>query len=165
MTDSSKIITKDALSKVSRHFYKEFKMNYRRFSYSVGETLLTLLKFFETAPSDTVKSFFQFNMIILCENLAMEQFKLALLVTKDYRMFITQRGMDKFTEELELVNQVNKVLFFNNFPNFQAVRVQREIMFKLKKFTELADKRITRYIEKQAEKGNQIVIKFKNAAS
>jgi hypothetical protein len=118
MTDKSKIITKDALSKVSRHFYKELKMNYRRAALPIGETLLTLLKFFETCPSDTVKTFFQFNMIVLCENIAMEQFKLALLVTKDYRMFVTQRGMDKFTEELEFVNQINKVLFFNSFPNF-----------------------------------------------
>jgi hypothetical protein len=34
-------------------------------------------------------------------------------------------------------------------------------MFKLKKFTELADRRITRYVERQAEKGNIISIKFK----
>lgn len=32
MTD--KIVTKDALSKVSRNFYKEFKMNYNRLSCS-----------------------------------------------------------------------------------------------------------------------------------
>jgi hypothetical protein len=72
MVKKEKIVAKDALSKVSRHFFKDFKMNYRRFTGFVHETLLTLLKFFETCPSDTVKSFFAFNTCVLCETLAME---------------------------------------------------------------------------------------------
>jgi hypothetical protein len=72
MVDKNKIITKDALSKVSRHFYKEFKMNYKRYSFQVHDSMVTLLRFFETCPVDTVKSFFAFNMSVLCETLAME---------------------------------------------------------------------------------------------
>ena len=40
--------------------------------------MVTLLKFFETGLTETVRSYFQFNLIILCETLAQEQFKLAL---------------------------------------------------------------------------------------
>ena len=72
MVKKDKIVTKDALSKVSRHFFKDFKMNYRRYSSYVHDSLVTLLKFFETCPSDTVKSFFAFNTSVLCETLAME---------------------------------------------------------------------------------------------
>jgi hypothetical protein len=116
MTD--KIVTKDALSKVSRNFYKEFKMNYNRLSCStVTYCMVTLLKFFETGLTETVRSYFQFNLIILCETLAQEQFKLALQVTKE-RQFVTQQGMNKFTEELAMVNELNKVLFHNSFLNF-----------------------------------------------
>jgi hypothetical protein len=70
MTD--KIITKDALSKVSRHFYKEFKMNYRNFDFKMKDHMFTLLHFFESNPSPTVKTFFNFNMIILCETIGTE---------------------------------------------------------------------------------------------
>jgi len=117
MLNKDKIVTKDALSKVSRHFFKDFKMNYHRFTGYVHESLVTLLKFFETCPSDTAKSFFAFNMSVLCETLAMEQFKLALIVTKD-RAFVTQDGLDRFTDELLIANEFNKVLYFNTFPSF-----------------------------------------------
>jgi hypothetical protein len=70
MTD--KIVTKDGLSKVSRHFYKEVKMNYRKFDFHLKEHLFILLRFFETNPSVTVRTFFNFNMIILCETIATE---------------------------------------------------------------------------------------------
>ena len=75
---------------------------------------------------------------------------------------MTQEGFDRFTDELLIVSDINKVLYFNNFPTFQATRTQRDIMYKLKKFTELADKRITRYMERQAERGNIINIKFRH---
>lgn len=80
---SDQIITKDALSKVSRHFFKEIKMNYRHFGDQLCETLFTLKKFFEASLFDTVRTFFEFNFVILCETLATEQFKLALTVTKE----------------------------------------------------------------------------------
>lgn len=70
MTD--KIITKDALSKVSRHFYKEVKMNYRNFDYKLKNHMFSLLHFFEANSSQTVRTFFNFNMIILCETIATE---------------------------------------------------------------------------------------------
>jgi len=69
---TDKIITKDALSKVSRHFYKEVKMNYRNFDYKLKDHFFSLLHFFESCPSTTVRTFFNFNMIILCETIATE---------------------------------------------------------------------------------------------
>ena len=69
---STQIITKDALSKVSRSFFKEFKMNYRRYPEEIFPFISTLLKFFDCSPLETVKTFFVFNVIILCETLAVE---------------------------------------------------------------------------------------------
>lgn len=154
-------IAKDALSKVSRNFFKEFKMNYHRYRDHLRSSLETLIKFFSASFNDTVRSFFLFNVIILCETIAKEQLNLALLVTKD-RVFVTQQGIDKFTDELLFANEISKVLFHNQFPSFNAVRVQRDILFKLKKFTELAYRRITRYCERSIERGTPVVIKFKN---
>jgi len=74
---------------------------------------------------------------------------------------VTQEGLDRFTDELLVASEFSKILYFNTFPTFQATRTQRDIMYKLKKFTELADKRITRYMERQAERGNIINIKFR----
>ncbi len=89
--------------------------------------------------------------------------KLAMCANNE-RAFVTQPGFDKFTNELLIVNEINKVLFHNTFATFNAVRTQRDIMFRLKKFTEIAERRINRYIERQAERGNQIVIKFRYTA-
>lgn len=118
---TDKIITKDALSKVSRHFYKEVKMNYRNFDFKLKDHFFSLLHFFESCPSTTVKTFFNFNMIILCETIATEQMKLAMCATNE-RAFVTQAGLDKFTNELLIANEINKVLFHNTFATFNAVR-------------------------------------------
>jgi hypothetical protein len=80
---SDQLITKDALSKVSRSFFKEFKMNFRRFPFSTHLIVTTIMKFFEYSPSDTVRTFVIFNVIILCETLAAEQFNMAVTVSRE----------------------------------------------------------------------------------
>jgi len=87
---SQQLITKDALSKVSRNFFKEFKMNYRTHYPDIFGMLTTILKFFELSYSDTIRSFMQFMLANLCETLAEEQFKLALIVFKE-KNFVSQQ--------------------------------------------------------------------------
>jgi hypothetical protein len=82
------VVTKDGLSKVSRHFYKEIKMNYRKHDSRLRVHLSTLLRFFETNPSITVRTFFNFNMVVLCETIATEQMKLAMCANNE-RVFLT----------------------------------------------------------------------------
>ena len=87
---SGQLITKDALSKVSRNFFKEFKMNYRANFDDVFGMLRTVLKFFQQSASDTIKSFMQFMLANLCETLAEEQFNLALIIFKE-KNFVGQQ--------------------------------------------------------------------------
>jgi len=54
---SSQTVTKDAMSKVSKTFFKELKMNYRNNKYS--QTLISIHRFFEW-HNETVRSFMQF---------------------------------------------------------------------------------------------------------
>jgi hypothetical protein len=103
-------------------------MRYRQYPQDVFSILNTLMRFFECAPCETTKTFYRFNVIVLCDALAHEQFTLALVDTKE-RNFMTQGGLDRITENLTLANEFNKVLFHLDFAkNFKAVRVQRDNM-------------------------------------
>jgi hypothetical protein len=73
--------------------------------------------------------------------------KLAMCANNE-RGFLQQVGFDKFSNELRIANEINKVLFHNTFYTFNAVRMQRDIMYRLKKFTEIAERRVTRHIER-----------------
>lgn len=69
---SDQTISKDALSKVTKNFFKEFKMDYRmhcEHGHFVN-VLRTMYHFYEGHKSETVRSFFQFMIAITCERLA-----------------------------------------------------------------------------------------------
>lgn len=57
---SEQTISKDALSKVTKNFFKEFKMDYRRFNENAQfvRILRTMGHFYEGHQSETVRSFF-----------------------------------------------------------------------------------------------------------
>lgn len=59
------------MSKVSRNFFKEFKMNYRNFE-DVNKMFNVIIKFFEQSQSQTIRTFIEFNLTNLCESLAQE---------------------------------------------------------------------------------------------
>lgn len=63
-----KSIPKDILSRVSKNFYKEMKMNYRSIE-NIEDIFATLFRFFslKITPNETILSFFQFNTINLCD--------------------------------------------------------------------------------------------------
>ena len=87
---------------------------------------------------------------------------MALTISKE-RNFMTQQGLKKFTWELDLINEVNKALFHNDYQNnYKAVRTQKDVMFKIKKFAELTERRYTRFMLRSEERGTPVVIKFKN---
>ena len=87
---------------------------------------------------------------------------MAVTVTKE-RGFMTQEGLDKFTYELDLISEVNKTLFHNDWQfNFRAIRIQRDMMFKIKKVAELIERRYQRYALRAEERGTPVTFKFKN---
>lgn len=75
-------VPKDALSRVSKHFFKELKMNYRQLDH-LFPTLTTLFYFFDSTENETVKSFFQFNLVNVCEQISEEHFKFISSIIKE----------------------------------------------------------------------------------
>ena len=82
-------ISKDALSKVSKSFFKELKMHYRKLGVSFNQILTSLTCFFVGHESQTVASFWQFNVIITCERIADEHAHFVFTILKD-RTFTDQ---------------------------------------------------------------------------
>lgn len=135
-------------------------MNYRGHYDNIYGILTTILKFFQQSHSDTIRSFMQFMLANLCETLAEEQFKLALIVFKE-RNFVCQSQFDRFIHELQIVNHLIKFLFHNDFEGqYYPVRIERDIQHKTKKFTEFAQKRIDRITEKLKLNGINIELEY-----
>jgi len=87
-------ISKDALSKVSKNFFKEVKMNYRSIP-AIQDIFVPLFKFFEGHQSDTVKSFFHFMVCITFDRLTDEHGKFVYTLIKD-RQFTEKENLAKF---------------------------------------------------------------------
>eukprot|EP00347_Sterkiella_histriomuscorum_P007334 403349349 len=145
-TMSEKQPPKDALSKVSKNFFKEFKMNYRKYD-NVYEMFKTIYKFFELPQNQTIRTFIEFTLINLSEQLSEEQFNLALIIFRE-KNFVSQENLDKFVFEIQKCNDLIKFLFFLDTDNYRCIRTVREIQHKCKKFTEFAQRRIEKIIEK-----------------
>mmetsp|Transcript_33098 Transcript_33098/g.43591 ORF Transcript_33098/g.43591 Transcript_33098/m.43591 type:complete len:131 (+) Transcript_33098:798-1190(+) len=79
-------ISKDALSKVSKTFFKELKMNYRKLATNFVTVLTSLSNFFGGHESQTVASFWQFMVMNVCERVADEHAHFVFTILKD-RLF------------------------------------------------------------------------------
>ena len=79
-------ISKDALSKVTKTFFKELKMNYRRLGAKFVTTLTSLSNFFGGHESQTVASFWQFMTMNVCEKITDEHALFVFTILKD-RLF------------------------------------------------------------------------------
>jgi hypothetical protein len=121
---SSHTVTKDAMSKVSKTFFKELKMNYRNNKYS--QTLISVHRFFEW-HNETVRSFMQFQIMITCEKLAEEHGNFVYTILKD-KTFTDTETLQKFQRELNVFNEFITVLFMCEFKfcRYQAIRALRD---------------------------------------
>lgn len=88
-------ISKDALSKVSKTFFKELKMHYRRLGPGFTTMLTNLCNFFGGHESQTVASFWQFMIMNVCERIADEHASFVFTILKD-RLFTEQAQLKKF---------------------------------------------------------------------
>lgn len=79
-------ISKDALSKVSKTFFKELKMHYRKLGPTFALTLINLSNFFVGHESQTVASFWQFMVMTVCERITDEHAHFVFTILKD-RLF------------------------------------------------------------------------------
>lgn len=83
-------ISKDALSKVSKTFFKELKMHYRKLGDNgFVEVLTSLSSFYMGHESQTVGSFWQFMVAITCERITDEHAHFVFTILKD-RSFTEQ---------------------------------------------------------------------------
>ncbi|CDW79194.1 UNKNOWN [Stylonychia lemnae] len=146
------------INNLAQNFFKEFKMNYRNVA-SVYKIFNVIHKFFETTQNQTIRTFIEFNLVNLCDTLAQEQFKMALHIFNE-KNFVSQTNVDKFTNELLKINDFIKFLFFLNTGAYQCIRTVREIQYKVKKFTDVAQRRIDKVIERQKLQGVIINIKY-----
>ena len=79
-------ISKDALSKVSKTFFKEVKMNYRKLGANFTKIFVNLSNLFSGHESQTVASFWQFMVATTCERVADEHAHFMFTILKD-RLF------------------------------------------------------------------------------
>lgn len=82
-------ISKDALSKVSKTFFKELKMHYRKLGTNFTTVLASLSNLFVGHESQTVASFWQFMVAVTCERIADEHAHFVFTILKD-RSFTDQ---------------------------------------------------------------------------
>jgi len=144
-------VSKDALSKVTKNFFKEFKMDYRRYSESNSfvKILSTMHYFFEGHKSETVRSFFQFMIAITCERLGDEHCQFVFTIVRE-RTFTDKNMLQKFQVELRTFNAFMTVLFHLDYPysRFPAFRSLRDIQHRVKRFCEVSDRRIERQLSR-----------------
>ena len=163
--------SKDALSKVSKQFFKDLKLNYR-FIEDLGQVLRTIMKIFEAQDilmqsghscySQNVKSeqmvvdqrinlsFIQFMMMNLCDRLSEEhqKFMFSLVSRKNYSQSET---VDKFKSELLRMNELSSVLAHQDFEHckFYSVRALRENQRYTRRLCEVVDHKIERAMDYQ----------------
>jgi len=85
---SPTMVAKDGLSKVSKNFFKDLKLNYRRPEFA--QTLIDVHRFFEW-HDESVRSFIHFQIMITCENLIEEHANFTYTVLRD-RAFGEKEG-------------------------------------------------------------------------
>lgn len=151
-------ISKDSLSKVSKTFFKELKMNYRQLQADFASILCDMSAFFLGHESITVASFWQFMVAVTIERVADEHAHFIFTILKD-RTFTDQASLQKFQAELLIFNEFMWALFHCNleYNAFFAFRTLRDIQTRVKRFCEASDNRIERALER--------AIRLENAAN
>ena len=151
-------ISKDSLSKVSKTFFKDLKMNYRALQADFASILCDMSAFFLGHESITVASFWQFMVAVTVDRVADEHAHFIFTILKD-RTFTDQASLQKFQAELLVFNEFMWVLFHCNleYNAFFAFRTLRDIQTRVKRFCEASDNRIERALER--------AIRLENAAN